>query len=168
MKKIIFLVCLSIGISVILTAQETESAPRFSLGGGSFLSSGFMYGGSADFSFLIYQKNNFDIRNHFVFRGGSFSDGGIISLLEKISFGGSVLNDWRTYGYAEGGIGITANKAKSFFEIPLTYLIGGGGGTDFFLTEAMSMYFEIGALFTVTDGEWIGGSIFHIGWKSWF
>jgi len=149
-------------------AQDIETVPRFSFGGGSFLTSGFMYGGNADFAFILYHKNNWDIRNHLVFRGGYFADGGIISLLEKISFGGILINNWRTFGYIEGGIGITANKTKSFFEQPFTYSIGGGGGTDIFLTGAMSIFFEVGGLFNITNGIWSGGSIFQIGWKSWF
>jgi len=168
MKKTLFYVCLLISISANVIAQDEEFVPRFSLGGGSFLTSGFMYGGSADFAFLIFNKNNFDLRNHFVFKGGSYSDNGLMMLIEKISFGGMITGKWRTYGYFEGGIGITANKTKSFFEHPLTYSIGGGGGTDIFLTKSMSIYFEAGGLFIVTDRVWEGGGIFQIGWKSWF
>ena len=168
MKRFVLIMCLIIGINTLLMAQETEIVPRFSLGGSSFLTSGFMYGGSADFAFLIYHNNNIDIRNHIVFRGGSFEDGGIILLLEKISFGGMIVDNWRTYGYIEGGIGFTANEIKSFFDQPFSYSIGGGGGTDIFLTEAMSIFFEVGGLFNITNGIWSGDSIFQIGWKSWF
>ncbi|MDR0443096.1 MAG: hypothetical protein LBH44_06800 [Treponema sp.] len=168
MKRLLLGVCLIIGMSAVGMAQEEKPVPGFSLGGGSFFSSGFMDGGSADFAFLIFQKNYLDIRNHFVFRGGSFSDGGIMMLTEKISFGGMAADKWRSYGYAEGGIGFTANEAKGLFEQPLTFSVGGGGGTDLFLARTMSIYFEAGGLFTVTDNVWAGGGIFQIGWKGWF
>ena len=169
MKKLIFSLYLIIGISISVTAQGNESLLRFSFGGGLFFTSGSMdTGGSADFAFLIYQKNTFDVRNHFVFRGANFLDGGIMMITEKISFGGMVTGDWRSYGYIEGGIGATANKTKGFFEPPFTYSIGGGGGTDLFLTETMSIYFEAGGFFIITNGVWNGGSIFQIGWRSWF
>jgi hypothetical protein len=31
-------------------------------------------GGFADIAFLIYNKNSFDIRNHFIFRGAGLMD----------------------------------------------------------------------------------------------
>jgi len=79
-----------------------------------------------------------------------------------------IINDWRSYGYIESGIGFTANGIKSFIEQPYTFSFGGGGGTDIFLTGAMSIFFEVGGLFNITNGAWSGGSIFQIGWKSWF
>jgi len=168
MKRLIFLVCLIIGISAIIAAQESEAVPWFSIGGGLFTGGLMDTGGIADFAFLIFRKNFFDVRNHFVFRGGSFSNGGIMMLTEKISFGGIFSGNFRSYGYAEGGIGITANGSKKIFEQPLFYSIGGGGGTDIFLLETMSIYFEAGYLGTVTDGVWNSGGIFQIGWKGWF
>ena len=149
MKRFIFFACIIIGISGIAIAQENESVPQFSLGGGLFLLSGAMdSGGSADFAFLIFHGdgNAWDIRNHLVFRGGNFSEGGFMMLSEKISFGGMVTEDWRSYGYAEGGIGITA------FEKPIAFSFGGGGGTDIFLNATTSIYFEAGGLIIKSDG----------------
>jgi len=169
MKQFIFLMCLIIGVGGFVIAQENKAVPRFGLGGGLFLSSGSMdTGGSADFSFLIFHRNFLDIRNHFVFRGGNFLEGGIMMLLEKISFGGMAAEDRRSYGYFEGGIGITANETKGFFEKPAAFSFGGGGGTDIFLTLTTSIYFEAGGLFVVSDGKLTGGGIFQIGWKGWF
>jgi hypothetical protein len=164
MKQFIFFVCLIIGISTIAIAQENETVPRFSLGGGLFLSSGGAMdtGGSADFALLIFHRNIWDIRNHLVFRGGNFSEGGIMMLSEKISFGCMVADEWRSYGYVEGGIGITA------FEKPIAFSFGGGGGTDIFLNATTSIYFEAGGLFVVSDGKWDSSGIFQIGWKGWF
>ena len=172
MKRFIFFACLIIGISAIVIAQEDEAVPRFSLGGGSFLSGGgaMETGGSADFAFLIFHgnENAWDIRNHIIFRGGNFSEGGIMTLLEKISFGGMAASKWRSYGYVESGIGITADETNGFFEKSPAFLLGGGGGTDIFLTSALSVYFEAGGLFIRSDDGWNGGGIFQIGWKGWF
>jgi hypothetical protein len=169
MRRFIFFACLVIGIGTIAVAQENESVPRFSLGGGLFLSGGSMdTGGSADFAFRVFHRNALDIRNHLVFRGSNFSECGIIMLSEKISFGGMAAEDWRSYGYVEGGIGITANEAKGFFKEPFAFSFGGGGGTDIFLTTMTSIYFEAGGLFVKSDAGWNGGGIFQIGWKGWF
>jgi hypothetical protein len=170
MKRFIFFGCLIIGISATAIAHENEAVPRFSLGGGLFLSNGGTMdsGGSADFAFLIFHKNVWDIKNHLVFRGGNFSEDGIMMLSEKISFGGMVAGDWHSYGYVEGGIGITANETKGFFEKPIAFSFGGGGGTHIFLTKTASIYFEAGGLFVVSDGRWTSGGIFQIGWKGWF
>ena len=169
MKRFVFFACLIIGIGGVVIAQENEAVPRFGLGGALFLSGGSMdTGGSADFLFLVFHKNALDIRSHLVFRGGNFSEGGIMMLSEKISFGGMIAEDWRSYGYVEGGIGITANETKGFFEKPLAFSFGGGGGTDIFLATSKSIYFEAGGLFIKSDGGWNGGGIFQIGWKGWF
>ena len=171
MNRFIFFSCLIIGICTFVIAQENEAVPRLSLGGGLFLSSSAMNtGGSAEFAFLLFHgnENTWDIRNHIVFRGGKFSEGGIMMLSEKISFGGIVAGDWRSYGYVEGGIGITANETKGFFEMPLAFSFGCGGGTDIFLTTTLSIYFEAGGLFVKSDEKWNGGGIFQIGWKGWF
>jgi len=160
---------LVIWIGAIVVAQENKAVPRFSLGDGLFLSGGSLdTGGSADFTFLVFQRNVFDIRNHLAFRGSNFSEGGIIILLEKISFGGMAAGDWRSYGYIEGGIVITANETKGFFEEPFAFSFGGGGGTDIFLTPMTSIYFEAGGLFVKSDAGWNGGGIFQICWKGWF
>ena len=169
MKRFIFIACLIIGIGGVVISQENEAVPRFSFGGGLFLSSGVMdTGGSADFAFLVFHKNALDIRNHLVFRGANYLESGIMTLSEKLSFGGMVAGDWHSYGYIEGGIGITANDRKGFFEKPFVFSLGGGGGTDIFFTTITSIYFEAGGLFVNLDAKWIGGGIFQIGWRGWF
>ena len=77
-------------------------------------------------------------------------------------------NKFRSYGYIEGGIGLWGDKNKNFFEMPLAYTFGGGGGTDIFLKENFSIYFEAGALIYVLDDEWKSGGMFQIGWKGYF
>jgi hypothetical protein len=117
MRRFIWFACLVIGIGAVVVTQENEAVPRFSLGGALFLSGGSMdTGGSADFAFRVFHRNALDIRNHLVFRGGNFSEGGIMTFSEKISFGSMAAEDWRSYGHVEGGIGIIANETKGFLK----------------------------------------------------
>jgi hypothetical protein len=166
MKKIFcfFVVFLAVS-STFLFAQT----PKFSLGGGAVFTNYTGGSGVADFSFLLFNKNSLDIRNHFVLRGAGFDGGGLLSLAEKISVG-SLLeeNKFRSYGYIEGGIGLWGDKNKDFFEMPLAYTFGGGGGIDRFLREDFSIYFEAGALIYVLDNNWKSGGVFQIGWKGYF
>jgi hypothetical protein len=166
MRKIFvsFVLFFSVG-SVFLFAQT----PKLSIGGGPFFTNYIGGGGFADIALLIYNKDSFDIRNHFVFRGAGSDDfGGLISLSEKISIGGLLENKFRSYGYIEGGVGLWGNEDKAFFGTPLAYTFGGGGGTDIFLMERFSIYFEAGALIYVLDNDWKGGGMFQIGWKGYF
>jgi hypothetical protein len=163
MKKIFILLVLFLLVGSMFLFAQT---PKLSIGGGPFFTNYTGGGGSADIAFLIYNKNSFDIRNHFIFRGTGADDfGGLISLSEKISIGGLLENKFRSYGYIEGGIGLWGNE---FFGKPLAYTFGGGGGTDIFLMERFSIYFEAGALIYVLDNEWKSGGMFQIGWKEYF
>ena len=173
-EKIAFLTFLSLGFvfGVFLYADEPSSdfgaVPKLSIGGGAFFVNYISGGGFADFSVLIYNNNHFDIRNHFVLRGAGLNDtGGFLTLSEKLSVGGLVVNKFRSYGYAEGGIGIWGGKNSSS-EILLAYSFGGGGGTDLFLSEKSSIFFEAGCLINILEQEWKSGGIFQIGWKGYF
>jgi hypothetical protein len=159
----LFILFLVVG-SIFLFAQT----PKFSLGGGPFFTNYIGGGGVADFGFLLFNKNSLDIRNHFVIRGAGFDDGGLLSLAEKISIGGLMENKFRSYGYIEGGIGLWGDKNKGFFGMPVAYTFGGGGGTDIFLHERFSIYFEARALIYVLDDNWKSGGMFQIGWRGYF
>ncbi|MDR2419196.1 MAG: hypothetical protein LBD79_09100 [Treponema sp.] len=165
MKKVFcfFVVFLAVS-SAFLCAQ----APKLSLSGGAFFANYIDGGGAADFGFLLFNKNSLDIRNHFVLRGAGFDGGGLLSLAEKVSVGMLEEDKFRSYGYIEGGIGIWGDKNKDFLERPLAYTFGGGGGTDIFLREGFSIYFEAGALIYILDNNWKSGGVFQIGWKSYF
>lgn len=167
MKKI-FVSCilfLSVG-SICLFAQT----PKLSIGGGGFFTNYIGGGGLTDIAFLVYNKDSFDIRNHVIFRGATFTEnsGGFVSLSEKISFGRLVENKFRSYGYIEGGVGLWRNENKDFFEAPLAYTFGGGGGTDIFLDEHSSIFFETGGLIYAFDDDWKAGGVFQIGWRGYF
>jgi hypothetical protein len=164
--------CFCIILGIICSSQLFAQAPKFSAGGGIFFSNYIHAGGSGDFAFLIYNKkydeNSLDIRNHFVLRGAGFDSGSLLTISEKISFGSLIGDKFRSYGYMEGGIGLWGNDEKEFFELPLVYTIGGGGGTDIFLSEKLSIYFEAGVLINVLDNDWKTGGLFQMGWRRWF
>jgi hypothetical protein len=167
MKKFfcLFVLFAAVG-STFLFAQ----IKRLSIGGGPFFTNYIDGGGFADIGLLIYNKNSLDIRNHFFFRGAGMADNstGFLSLSEKISIGGLVENKFRSYGYVEGGIGLWGNENKGFFEMPLTYTFGGGGGTEIFLQEYFCIYFEAGVLTYIFENDWKNGGMFQIGWKGYF
>jgi hypothetical protein len=174
-KKIVFMVFLIVNLmfgSFLLADEPSsglETVPKLSLGGGTFFAHYSSGGGFGDFSFLILNKDHFDLRNHFVLRGAGLDNtGGFLTLSEKLSFGGLVVKKFRSYGYIEGGIGFWGDDTKKLFEMPLAYSFGGGGGTDIFLGERNSIFFEAGCLINILDKEWKSGGIFQIGWKGYF
>jgi hypothetical protein len=174
-KRKAFLLMAMVLFCASLPAQEGNSGDmgRFTIGGGSTFSPAINGGGHGEFAFLIYH-NGWDIRNHLVIRGNSISekngaDYGTFTLSEKISFGGISPNKlMRVYGFVEGGIGFWGNDAKAIFKTPLTFVFGGGGGTDIFFIKYLSVYLEVGWLGHLLDTKIIGGPIFQIGWRGHF
>jgi hypothetical protein len=152
--------------------ESTEKAGWFFAGGGTTFTPQSPGGGYGEFSFLLYH-NNWDIRNHFIIRGAGLRDRGdnygLLTISEKISFGG-ILSDnrFRVYGFFEGGAGLFGHDSKDFFEFPLVYGFGGGGGTDIFFSKDGSVYLESGYLGQILGSAYIGGPIFQIGWRSYF
>jgi hypothetical protein len=156
-------VCLCAG----LFAQE--AGPKFSLGGGVSAAAGFTGGGHGEFSFPLYRGDTgLDIRNHVVLRGGGGDTFGSATLSEKISLGGILPGKFRSYAFAEGGVGFYGAPSKPFFDMPLCYSFGVGGGTDIFLTEETSIYFEVGWLGQLTSDKLLHGTMIQIGWRGWF
>jgi hypothetical protein len=173
--KKIFLLTVAVLFCTSLSAQEGNSndVRHFAIGGGSTFSPAINGGGHGEFVFLIYH-NGLDVRDHLVIRGNSITDKndteyGTFTLSEKISFGGISPNKlMRVYGFMEGGIGFWGNEAKALFKTPLTFIFGGGGGTDIFFAEYLSVYLEAGWLGHFLETKTIGGPIFQIGWRGHF
>jgi hypothetical protein len=156
-------VCLCAGLS----AQE--AMPRFFTGGGISAAAGFTGGGHGEFGFLMYHGDRgLDIRNHVLLRGGGGDTFGSVTLSEKLSLGGILPGKFRSYAFAEGGLGFYGVSSKPFFDMPLCYSFGGGGGTDIFLTEKASIYFETGWLGHLTSDGLLHGTLIQIGWRGWF
>jgi hypothetical protein len=155
------------GLCAGLFAQE--AIPKFSFGGGISAAAGFVGGGHGEFSFPLYHRDTaLDIRNHIVLRGGGGNNFGSVTLSEKISLGGMLPGKFRSYAFAEAGVGFYGALSKPFFDMPLCYSFGGGGGTDIFLTEDASIYFEAGWLGQLTLDELLHGTMIQIGWRCWF
>jgi hypothetical protein len=172
-KKSGVLLAVFLSLNAALFAEDDgQDTRRFFMGGGVSFTPVSSSEGSGEFSFLLYH-NNFDIRNHFVFRGAGLKDGpddyGILTLSEKISVGGITLGGrFRVYGFVEGGAGVYSGNGKKFFTMPLAYTFGGGGGTDIFYTGSGSIYFETGYLGYMLGSTHIGGPFFQIGWRGYF
>jgi hypothetical protein len=150
-----------------LSAQE--AVPKFSIGGGISSAEGFAGGGHGEFSFLIYRGDRgLDIRSHLLLRGGGSDNFGSAALSGKISIGGIMPGKFRSYAFVEGGAGFYGTPPKPFFDMPLCYSFSGGGGTDIFLTENVSIYFETGWLGQLTQDDLLHGTMIQIGWRSWF
>jgi hypothetical protein len=79
-----------------------------------------------------------------------------------------VENNFRSYAFIEGGIGIWENDNKDIFAMPFAYTVGGGGGTDIYLLDDFSICLEAGLLMHLLDGEWKGGGLFQISWRAYF
>jgi hypothetical protein len=119
-----------------------------------------------DINFIIFNRDAFDIRSHLLFRGGGNPERSFFSLSAKLSLGQYFRDNlFFCYGFGEGGIGIYNNQNKQFFNMPLAYTFGGGGGIEVYLTENFSMYFETGILAYMLGDEFKNGGVFQLGWK---
>jgi hypothetical protein len=144
-------------------------APKFFTGGGISAAAGFVGGGHGEFGFPLYRNDKgLDIRNHIALRGGGGDNFGSLTLSEKISLGGVMPGKFRSYAFAEGGLGFYGTPSKPVFDTPLCYSFGGGGGTDIFLTEGTSIYFEAGWLGQFALDDLLHGTMIQIGWRGWF
>jgi hypothetical protein len=172
-KKLGVVLAVFVSLNGTLPAEEGgKYIGRFFAGGGSSFAPAANGGGHGEFSFLLYH-NNLDIRNHVILRGAGLKNKadtyGVLTLSEKVSVGGSTSDGrFRVYSFFEGGIGIHSGNGKPFFELPLAYTFGGGGGTDIFYTGNGSIYFDTGYLGYVLGSTYIGGPVFQIGWRGYF
>ena len=173
MKKALIgvLFCFFIGTSIF--AQEVTSEQdisKMSFGGGIF-SDAISSGGFADFSFHQYRKNNFNLRNHLVLLFGALGDTpGAVVFSWRISTGYKLFDLIRPYIYIDNGIGAWGDNNKNgFFDLPVMYCIGAGGGMDVFINEMFSVFVEpqwIG--YYSTDNFNRNSFQFRIGWKGYF
>jgi hypothetical protein len=103
-----------------------------------------------------------------VLRGGGGDGFGSAAVSEKISLGGMMPGKFRSYAFAEGGLSFYGTPSKPFFDMPLCYSFGGGGGTDIFLGEEASIYVEAGWLGQLASNDLLHGTVIQIGWRWWF
>jgi hypothetical protein len=173
-RVIIFAVFLFFSLSAWADEQSfnTETLPKYSFGGGATISSYLSGGGFGEFSFRIFNNNNFYLRNHFVLLGaGVGTNSGFFTLSEKLSFGGLTVNKINslTYGYIEGGIGFWGTSVNmDYSKIPWAFSFGAGSGTDIFLDEDSSIYLEAGCSMIILDQKWTFVGVLSLGWNGWF
>jgi hypothetical protein len=150
----------------LLAANIYAENSRWSFSGGAFYAHYIDGGGFMDINVIMFNRDSFDIRGHLLLRGGGNPERVFFSLSPKLSLGQYFRDNlFFCYGYGEGGMGIFSAQDKQFFEMPLAYTFGGGGGIEVYLTENFSMYFETGILAYVLGEEFKNGGVFNFGWK---
>jgi hypothetical protein len=169
MKRFIILIIMLLLFSHVFLFSQT---PKLGWALGQSFANYIDGGGIMDFSILIYNNKYFDIRNHFMLRVMHLTENIAISLSlsEKISFGIMEEKNFRCYGYFEGGVGFWGmeNKNKPFFEMPLAYSYGGGGGVELYLIKNSGVFLEAGGLINRFGDILKPGGIFQIGWRSYY
>ena len=174
MEKRIFLLIVFFAIlfNVTLFAQEESEKTdisRFSFGGGVFAND-VSTGVFADFSIISPLKNNFDIQNHFVLYNAALGDTrGVVGLSWILSAGYLFFDILHVYGFVENGIsGWGDNNKNGFFDGPVMYCLGAGGGINVFINRMFSIFSEI--QWISYRGEGINRNIpmFKLGLKGYF
>ena len=146
-RNILLIVFLAILLNVTLYAQEEPektNISRFSVGGGVFAND-ISTGVFADFSIISPLKNNFDLQNSFVLYNSALGDTrGIVGLSWIFSAGYLFFDIVRLYGFVENGIGGWGDNNKNgFFDGPVMYCLGAGGGINVFINKMFSIFSEV-------------------------
>ena len=170
-KWIIVAILAFIGMNLSANENGFTFKPLFGGGGGTAVFDGvggYGLGGMGEFAVLFYDRG-LQISSHLVGRGDSITaDTGINygtgSILGKFSFGGFLSNNnFRSYGFVEGGVGFGGGNGTATSNI----LFGGGGGIDLFFHQKGSIYLEAGYLQHYLDNTLIGGVSISIGTRGW-
>jgi hypothetical protein len=157
-RKIVFIFCLSfVCFTVAFAGDILEEKPRngLSLGSIVYLESS-KSGGGGELGFPFYRGNSFGIRNFIVVNGygtHEVESAGIMSISDKITIGGFWNNQFRTYGFIEGGFGFFNLKSKGFFKSPFFWEIKGGGGIDIYTSKSFSFFVELGGGFNSVTSD---------------
>lgn len=109
-------------------------------------------GGGIGFSFPIFQKNDFFIRNeintNLYFSNTPLSEANLITVGDKLFFGSlKEINGFgfRSYGYCKCEFGPSWSKTCSIFNTaPLILEMGGAGGFEFIYSKRKSFFIEFG------------------------
>ena len=159
MKKLLVSALILFGFTTFLFSQETNSeSAKDSCSFGTFaLLQSRKSGGGLTFSFPVFQKNEFFIRDETtlsLYLANDFaSDGMLISAGEKLHFGKLTHKDdfsFRTYGYMKCEIGASKDASYSFFTAPVILELGGAGGFQFLFTQHKGFFVEFGGGAAIT------------------
>lgn len=109
-------------------------------------------GGGAGFSFPIFNKNEFFIRNeinlNLYFSNTPLSEANLLTFGDKLFFGSlKQINGFgfRCYGYCKCEVGPSWDKTFRIFDnAPLILEMGGAGGFEFLYSEKKSFFIEFG------------------------
>jgi hypothetical protein len=184
--QILLLMVLS-GVTVFSQEKAGETSPespgtivsspnpgRFSFGLNYGFGPKLDMNAGAEFGFLIFHSNKWDIRNSIQFNFYLITDeDGIEHFTEnfsdRISLGWINYHGFaRPYAYFEGGIGFYGNDSKKILTTPLAYSTGFGIGADIFVAENMSFSFDTGILWQFFDQNAFMIQKFNFGFKFYF
>ncbi|MDR2941981.1 MAG: hypothetical protein LBV17_05280 [Treponema sp.] len=106
-------------------------------------------------------------------RGGGFeinrSDHTILTLSDKLIVGRNIGVPLTIYTYLEGGVGIFGNQTKKFFDKPLAFTGGFGGGGQFDTEDWGGLYLEVGYIGQQTSLDYpASGVLVQAGWRLFF
>jgi hypothetical protein len=184
LKKVTLILVLSIfGLSVF--AQENsednsqEGTERYNSGRFSF-GLNYMFGPKldmavgAEFGFLIFRNDTWDIRNNIVFNNYSIMDNdGIENFTQSFSDkiivgGGSNFTIARPYIFFEGGVGFYSDDSKKYWTTPLAYFGGFGIGFEIFVARNFSFSLDTGVDWQFLDEKIFLFQKFTMGMKIYF
>ena len=169
-KVFVLMIFAFIGINLYAKENGFTYKPLFGGGGATAMftgNGGYAFGGIGEYAFLFYE-NGLQISSHIIGRGDTITSEfgnryGTGSIIEKVSFGGFLPNNLRTYAFVESGVGIgDGNKTLAF-----NILFGGGGGIDLFYHRNGSIYLEAGYLQHYVKNEYLGGVSISIGTRGY-
>lgn len=146
---------------------------KFSMGAGfTWTNNPALLGGHFEFGIVLY-KNILYIQNNFTLRGGGLfiddTDYTIFTLSDKIIFGRNSDSPLKIYTYLEGGVGIFGNQTKRFFESPIAFTLGFGGGGELSSEDFGGLYIEVGYVGQQTHLNYpVSGVILQTGWRIFF
>jgi hypothetical protein len=106
-------------------------------------------------------------------RGGGFDFDGsnytVLTLSDKLIFGRNSDTPLKIYTYIEGGAGIFGNQTKNFFEKPIAFTGGFGGGGELDAEGFGGWYLEVGYIGQQTNLNYpTSGLIVQSGWRIFF
>ena len=149
------------------------SDTRFILGAGfTWTNNPRLLGGHFDFGIVLYKRVLY-IQNNFMFRGGGFtidgSDYTIFTLSDKLIFGRNSDIPLKIYTYLEGGVGMFGNQTKKFFESPIAFTVGFGGGGEISSEDFGGLYIEVGYIGQRANLNYpVSGIVIQTGWRIYF
>jgi hypothetical protein len=180
-KFTFFLIFLVLGFSVFsqenIEGTKSTNPGRFSFGFNYMFGPKLDMAVGAEFGFLIFRNNTWDIRNSIVFNNYQITDAdGIVNYTQNLSDkiiigGGNNYGPVHPYSFLEGGIGFysdDSDDSKKFWSTPLAYFAGLGIGFEVFAKENWSFSLDTGVAWHFFDEKIFLFQKFTMGMKLYF